>query len=115
MLLPNGNYGFGGQTGNCSPQSLLGHIKTRSTFGTMRKLIAALSNLCPAPTEEIWKLLQPTEDPAERRPRYGEWTPVPNDKINNVVAPDGGAHVCAPRQIGPNKGTVFCVGLPPEG
>src|SRR5947208_13476444 len=23
----------------------------------------------------------------------GEWMPVPNDKINNVVAPDGGAHV----------------------
>ena len=22
----------------------------------------------------------------------GEWTPVPNDKINNVIAPDGGAH-----------------------
>ena len=45
----------------------------------------------------------------------GEWTPVPNDKINNVVAPDGGAHVCAPRQVGPNKGVVFCVVLPPEG
>ena len=29
----------------------------------------------------------------------GEWIQVPNDKINNVVAPDGGAHVCAPRQI----------------
>jgi len=28
----------------------------------------------------------------------GVWTPVPYDKINNVVAPDGGAHVCAPRQ-----------------
>jgi hypothetical protein len=28
----------------------------------------------------------------------GQWTPVPDDKINNVVAPDGGAHVCAPRQ-----------------
>src|SRR5262250_494675 len=27
----------------------------------------------------------------------GVWTPVPYDKINNVVAPDGGAHVCAPR------------------
>ena len=25
----------------------------------------------------------------------GAWTPVPYDKINNVVAPDGGAHVCA--------------------
>src|SRR6516165_5885458 len=32
----------------------------------------------------------------------GVWTPVPYDKINNVVAPDGGAHVCAPRQVGPN-------------
>jgi hypothetical protein len=45
----------------------------------------------------------------------GEWTQVPNDKINNVVAPDGGAHVCAPRQVGPNKSIVFCVILPPEG
>ena len=45
----------------------------------------------------------------------GEWTPVANDKINNVVAPDGGAHVCAPRQAGPNKGVLFCVVLPPEG
>ena len=45
----------------------------------------------------------------------GKWTPVPNDKINNVVAPDGGAHVCAPRQVGPNKGVIFCVVLPPEG
>ena len=31
----------------------------------------------------------------------GEWMRVPSDKINNVVAPDGGAHVCAPRQAGP--------------
>ena len=45
----------------------------------------------------------------------GEWTPVPNDRINNVVAPDGGAHVSAPRQVGPNKGVLFCVVLPPEG
>src|SRR5215471_15894381 len=45
----------------------------------------------------------------------GEWVPVPNDKINNVVAPDGGAHVCAPRQLGSNKGVLFCVVLPPEG
>jgi hypothetical protein len=45
----------------------------------------------------------------------GEWTRVPNDKINNVIAPDGGAHVCAPRQTGSNKGVVFCVVLPPEG
>jgi hypothetical protein len=45
----------------------------------------------------------------------GEWTPVPNDKINNVAAPDGGAHVCAPPQEGQNKGVLFCVVLPPEG
>ena len=45
----------------------------------------------------------------------GEWMLGPNDKINNVVAPDGGAHVCAPRQIGHNKGVLFCVILPPEG
>ncbi len=45
----------------------------------------------------------------------GEWTPVPSDKINNVTAPDGGAHVCAPRQVGPNKGTLFCVIHPSEG
>ena len=45
----------------------------------------------------------------------GEWTPVPNDKINNVLSPDGGAHVCAPTQFGPNKGVIFCVILPPEG
>ena len=45
----------------------------------------------------------------------GEWMAVPNDKINNVVAPDGGAHVCAPRQVGHNKGVLFCVILPSEG
>ena len=45
----------------------------------------------------------------------GEWVPVPNDKINNVVAPDGGAHVCAPRQVGSNKGVLYCVILPSEG
>ena len=41
----------------------------------------------------------------------GQWTPVPDDKINHVVAPDGGAHVCAPRQEGLNKGVLFCVVL----
>jgi hypothetical protein len=45
----------------------------------------------------------------------GAWTPVPYDKINNVVAPDGGAHVCAPKQVGPNMGVLFCVILPSEG
>ena len=42
----------------------------------------------------------------------GVWTPVPYDKINNVVAPDGGAHVCAPRQVGPNRALYsvsFCL------
>jgi hypothetical protein len=45
----------------------------------------------------------------------GVWTPVPCDKINNVVAADGGAHVRAPRQVGPNKGVIYCVILPSEG
>jgi hypothetical protein len=45
----------------------------------------------------------------------GQWTPVPDDKINNVIAPDGGAHVCAPRQVGRDKGVLFCVILPSEG
>jgi hypothetical protein len=45
----------------------------------------------------------------------GEWTPVPQDVIQNVTAPDGGAHVCFPKAstIYP-KGTLFCVVLPPE-
>ena len=45
----------------------------------------------------------------------GGWTPVPSDKINNVIAPDGGAHVCAPPQQGSNKVVLFCVVLPPDG
>jgi hypothetical protein len=45
----------------------------------------------------------------------GEWVPVPNDKINNVVAPDGGAHVCAPEQVDGHKGELHCVILPSEG
>ena len=45
----------------------------------------------------------------------GEWVRVPVDTINNVIAPDGGAHVCAPRQVGRNKGVLFCVILPSEG
>ena len=45
----------------------------------------------------------------------GEWVAVPEDKINKVIAPDGGAHVCAPRQVGANKGVLYCVVLPPEG
>jgi len=44
----------------------------------------------------------------------GEWLPVPKEAIQNVTAPDGGAHVCAPNQIGRSKGTIYCVVLPPE-
>src|SRR5262245_13064936 len=44
----------------------------------------------------------------------GDWLPVPKEAIQNVSAPDGGAHVCAPRQSGRNKGTIYCVVLPPE-
>ncbi len=45
----------------------------------------------------------------------GEWTHVPQEVIQNVTAPDGGAHVCFPKAstIYP-KGTLFCVVLPPE-
>src|SRR5262249_41455618 len=34
---------------------------------------------------------------------------------DHYVAPDGGAHVCAPRQVGQNKGVLFCVILPSGG
>ena len=44
----------------------------------------------------------------------GEWTPVPKEAIQNMMAPDGGAHVCAPKQQGSNRGVVYCVVLPPE-
>jgi len=44
----------------------------------------------------------------------GAWTPVPKETILHIEAPDGGAHVCAPRQIGANRGTIYCVILPPE-
>ena len=45
----------------------------------------------------------------------GKRVPVPSDKINNVVAPDRGAHVCVPRQIGSHKGELLLRHLPPEG
>ena len=45
----------------------------------------------------------------------GVWTRIDQSVIQNVSAPDGGAHVCAPKQRGANKGVVFCVVLPPEG
>jgi hypothetical protein len=44
----------------------------------------------------------------------GVWLRVPKDSIQNVSAPDGGAHVCAPKQTGANRGTIYCVVLPPE-
>ena len=45
----------------------------------------------------------------------GQWVAVRKDKIINVVAPDGGAHVCAPHQIEGDEGLIYCVVLPPEG
>jgi hypothetical protein len=44
----------------------------------------------------------------------GAWVSVPKEVIQNISAPDGGAHVCAPPQIGASKGKVYCVVLPPE-
>ena len=44
----------------------------------------------------------------------GVWMTVPKDTIQTVLAPDGGAHVCAPKQTGANRGTIYCVVLPPE-
>jgi hypothetical protein len=44
----------------------------------------------------------------------GEWTPVPQRTIQNITAPDAGAHVCAPKQQGSGKGVLYCVVLPPE-
>jgi len=38
----------------------------------------------------------------------GAWTPVPENTIIEVLAPDSGAHVYA------HKGLLFCVILPPE-
>lgn len=45
----------------------------------------------------------------------GDWLRVPEIAIQRVRAPDGGAHVCAPKQEGRNKGVIFCVVLPSEG
>lgn len=44
----------------------------------------------------------------------GAWTPVPKNSILDIVAPDGGVHVCAPIQEGSNRGVIYCVVLPPE-
>jgi hypothetical protein len=45
----------------------------------------------------------------------GKWVSVPKDKIIKVLAPDGGAHVCASHQLEDGNATIFCVVLPPEG
>jgi hypothetical protein len=42
----------------------------------------------------------------------GQWMRVRRDKILNVVAPDGGAHVCAADGI--EADVIYCVVLPPE-
>lgn len=44
----------------------------------------------------------------------GAWLRVPKEAIQNASAPDGGAHVCAPAQVGAAKGKIYCVVLPPE-
>jgi hypothetical protein len=44
----------------------------------------------------------------------GEWTRADPSVIQKLSAPDGGAHVCAPKQQGANKGRLYCVVLPPE-
>ena len=44
----------------------------------------------------------------------GRWLSVPEDTIIDVVAPDGGTHVCAPKQDDYTRGLLFCVILPPD-
>jgi hypothetical protein len=45
----------------------------------------------------------------------GFWFAVSQDVIIDVVAPDGGAHVCAPPYSqGDLFGTIYCVILPPD-
>jgi len=43
----------------------------------------------------------------------GVWSRVPPETILRRSAPDGGAHVCAPKQGGPEV-KIYCVVLPPE-
>ena len=46
----------------------------------------------------------------------GEWMIVPKDTIRKVLAPDRGAHVCAPQRTNEyDAGVIYCVVLPPEG
>lgn len=44
----------------------------------------------------------------------GVWTEVKEIHIQRISAPDGGAHVCAPKQNHPHVGVIYCVVLPPE-
>ena len=45
----------------------------------------------------------------------GAWVSVPADKVVKVSAPDGGAHVCAPKAFSGKPEHLYCVVLPPEG
>jgi hypothetical protein len=46
----------------------------------------------------------------------GVWVAVPPDTIRKVIAPDHGAHVCAPsRALAVQPAMIYCVVLPPEG
>jgi hypothetical protein len=45
-----------------------------------------------------------------------KWKVVPPNTIRKVVAPDHGAHVCAPAVVDEyNTDVIYCVVLPPEG
>jgi hypothetical protein len=47
----------------------------------------------------------------------GRWIPLPLDKVVKILAPDGGAHICAPDSNSPHwdRDAVFCVVMPMEG
>jgi hypothetical protein len=44
-----------------------------------------------------------------------KWVVVPFSTIKKVIAPDHGAHVCAPAMDDYNTTPIYCVVLPPEG
>jgi hypothetical protein len=44
-----------------------------------------------------------------------KWVAVPFSTIKKVIAPDHGAHVCAPAMDDYNTTPIYCVVLPPEG
>ena len=45
----------------------------------------------------------------------GAWISVPQDKILQTAAPDGGYHVCAPLNFKGTPGELYCVVVAPEG